>query len=332
VNLCSLSRENREIVFAGQKVDEKVCIVKCAISMVDNSPKATFTVLKAACADGESVSFPKEIVSVPKPMTVQGRTGDVHIIFYPPKNPEYSGSNIEGERPPCVVHVHGGPTGFQKPALDWKKQYFTSRGWAWMDVNYGGSAGYGRAYIERLAGKWGIVDVDDCISAANMVSSAPHNLVDPKRIVICGGSAGGWTVLCALSYGRDLHAFAAGTSSYGVTDLKPFVEHTHKFESKYLEKLVGGTYAEVPELYKERSPVTHAKKIAVPLLILQGEIDKVVPKEQADKLYELVKPGGGVVEYKVYPGEGHGWRQEKNIKDALETEIGFYERVFGMKN
>ncbi|KAG5641712.1 hypothetical protein DXG03_004399 [Asterophora parasitica] len=151
------------------------------------------------------------------------------------------------------------------------------------------------------------------IKAARIISSEPHNLADPKRVVIRGGSAGGYTVLAALANAPDVTAFSAGTSSYGISDLNPLAEHTHKFESHYLEKLIGGTPEEIPE-------------------ILQGELDRVVPKEQAELIYNSVKSRGGIVEYKLYEGEGHGWRQEKNIKDALEREIGFYRGVLGLKN
>lgn len=325
--LRSVSKENQEVVFIGGKVDEKECIVKCTILTLGGSPQATFTMIKTETAN-ETTSFPKEIISTPQALTIQGRKGDVHVVFYPPRNPQYAGSNIDGERPPCVVHVHGGPTSLQKQGLQWMVQYFTSRGWAWLTVNYGGSTGYGREYIKRLEGAWGEVDVDDTISAAKSISSAPHILVDSKRMVIRGGSAGGWTVLCALSYGSDRRAFAAGNSLYGVTELTSFVDGTHKFESKYLLKLVGTKGTNSPEdlaIYKQKSPVTHGKDIVVPLLILQGDVDKVVPKQQADEMVKTIV--NAHVEYEVYPDEGHGWRQEKNIKAALLREIDFYESV-----
>ncbi|KAF8063411.1 Alpha/Beta hydrolase protein [Lyophyllum atratum] len=326
-NIRSVNRENQEVVFTGAKVDEEASIIKCTIADLSGPP--TFEVLKSANAP----PFSSDFVSIPQPMTFKASNGDpIHVVYYAPKNPGYSGSSIAGERPPCALYVHGGPTGITLQSLNWKVQYFTSRGWAWLDVNYGGSAGYGREYIHRLVGNWGVVDVDDCIQAARIISSSPYDLVDPKRIVIRGGSAGGYTVLAALANAPDVTTFAAGTSSYGISGLQPLGEHTHKFESRYLEKLIGGTLEEVPDVYKERSPLNNADKIVSPLLILQGEIDKVVPKEQAEVIYNSVKSRGGIVEYKMYPGEGHGWRQEKNIRDALERELGFYENVLKLKN
>ncbi|GLB42902.1 putative alpha beta-hydrolase [Lyophyllum shimeji] len=327
-NIRSLSPENHEVVFTAAKVDEKSSIVKCKIAdLISGSP--TFTVLKAAKAP----PFSLDLVSTPQPMTFKAPNGDpIHVVYYAPKNPDYAGSNIVGERPPCVVSVHGGPTGLRLQSLNWEVQYFTSRGWAWLDVNYGGSSGYGRDYIQRLAGQWGIVDVDDCIQAARIISSAPYDLVDPKRIVIRGGSAGGYTVLGALAMAPDVTTFAAGTSSYGISNLTPLGEHTHKFESRYMEKLIGGAQNEIPHVYSDRSPVNHADRIVAPLLILQGEIDRVVPKEQSEAIFKSVQSRGGIVEYKSYAGEGHGWRKEENIRDALEREIGFYERVLGLKN
>ncbi|KAG5634963.1 hypothetical protein H0H81_000199 [Sphagnurus paluster] len=307
-----LSSQNNQVVFSGSKIDEAASITKASVTDFV-SASVTYTALKPA----SDPPFAGNIVSAPQPITLKTNAGDpIHAIYYAPCNPAYSGSSIPGELPPCVLNVHGGPTGLTLQNLNWKTQ---------LDVNYGGSSGYGRDYIERLAGKWGLADVDDCIQASRLIS-----LVDPKRVVIRGGSAGGYTTLCALANTPDVTAFAAGTSSYGVSDLKPLAQHTHKFESRYLEKLIGGTPEEIPEVYKERSPVNHAERIVAPLLILQGEIDKVVPKEQADLIYRIVKERGGTVEYKLYPGEGHGWRKEETIKDALERELRFYEGVLGL--
>ncbi|KAG6843655.1 hypothetical protein H0H87_001951 [Tephrocybe sp. NHM501043] len=321
-NIWSRSRQAREVVFSGDKVDEDLSIVSFSVDAATGAQK--FSMIKAAAPP----TFSNDYISVPQPMSFKAKNGDsIHVVYYPPKNPNYSGSSIPGERPPCVLRAHGGPTTITLQSLSWKTQFFTSRGWGFLDVNYGGSSGYGRDYILRLAGKWGVVDAEDCIGAAQIISSEPYNLVDPERIVITGGSAGGYTVLAALASASVVTTFAAGTSSYGISDLVPLAAHTHKFEARYLEKLIGGTLEEIPEVYRDRSPLNHSDRILSPLLILQGEIDKVVPKEQSELIYESVKANGGVVEYKLYPGEGHGWRQEENIVDALERELGFYERV-----
>jgi len=319
-----VSRKTGEIVFKAERADEEATIVKAKITFVDGKYTAIFHTLKSAT----SPPISQDYISAPKPLTLKSQDGEpIHVVYYAPRNPEYSGSSIEGELPPCVVNAHGGPTGIRPQGLLWSVQYFTSRGFAWLDVNYGGSSGYGRPYINRLVGKWGVVDVSDCVEASKTIASAPYNLADPKRLVIRGGSAGGYTVLAALACAPDVSVFAAGCSLYGISDLKPLEDHTHKFESHYLFNLIGGCFADVPELFKERSPLYHADRITSPLLILQGEIDRVVPKEQAELIVEKVKEKGGVIDYKLYEGEGHGWRQEKNIKDALEAELGFYSKV-----
>ncbi|KDQ57918.1 hypothetical protein JAAARDRAFT_129506 [Jaapia argillacea MUCL 33604] len=319
-----LSRD--QVVFMGRKDTEPAAVVLCTISKT--SP--TFTVLKSTAGESDS-AFPPSIISVPEPFSlkVPPHGEPLYVVFYPPRNPEYSGTSIDGEKPPCVVHIHGGPTSAEPQGLDWKKQYFTSRGFAWLDVNYGGSSWYGRRYTDRLVGKWGIVDVQDTVAAVETLSGPSHSLIDPKRLAIRGGSAGGFTTLAALCFSPA--TFAAGTSSYGVSDLRKLAEDTHKFESRYLEKLVGGTPELVPEIYKERSPVFHADKIMSPLLILQGSIDAVVPPEQAEAIVKDIEARGGKVEYILFEGEGHGWRKAENIKIAMEKEIQFYEEVFGLK-
>ncbi|KAJ6632595.1 alpha/beta-hydrolase [Mycena sp. CBHHK59/15] len=311
-------------VFIGEKVDAKPELVICTVPISSDSP-AIFTPM----VESSGMDFPSSLISVPQPMTLKaGPDGrSIHVIYFPPSNPEYSGSSIEGEKPPCMLYAHGGPTYFAGHGLDMMTQYYTSRGWAWLNVNFGGSSGYGRAYIERLAGRWGVVDIEDCIQAAKIISHAPYNLVDPKRIVIRGTSSGGFTALGAVSMGSDLTTFAAATTGYGISDLRMLMDDTHKFESGYGHGLLGGTSAQIPEVYKERSPVTHADSIVCPLLILQGEIDRVVPKEQAEAIFESIQRRGGIVEYKLYPGEGHGWRQEENMRDALERELSFYETM-----
>ncbi|KAJ7475116.1 Alpha/Beta hydrolase protein [Mycena galericulata] len=316
-----------KVVFIGERVDAAPEIVICTVRP-DSS--AHFTL---ASKPSGAPSLPAGLISIAQPMTLKADADGhpVYILYYPPTNPGYSGTSIPGEKPPCMLYAHGGPTHFTGHALDLMTQYYTSRGWAWLNVNFGGSSGYGRKYIERLAGQWGIVDVEDCIQAAKIISRPPYDLVDPKRIVIRGTSSGGLTALGAVSMGSDLTTFAAATSSYGISDLRLLMDDTHKFESGYGHGLLGGTSAEIPEVYKERSPVTHADSIVSPLLILQGDIDRVVPKEQAEAIFQSIQRRGGVVEYKLYPGEGHGWRKEENMIDALERELAFYERMLKLK-
>ncbi|KAH8826695.1 alpha/beta-hydrolase [Flagelloscypha sp. PMI_526] len=278
--------------------------------------------------------FSLDYVSVPQPYTLRSDDNPLHVVVYMPANPEFIGP--ENEKPPAIFHAHGGPTAIMEQGLEWQRQYFTSSGFVWIDVNYGGSAGYGRAYTGKLEGKWGVVDIEDCILAAKLLSSptGPHSLVDPKRMFIRGGSAGGYTVLGAASLPaeEDLEVFAGGASLYGISDLVALADETHKFESRYGEKLIGGMAAvrgevDIIPICKERSPVNNAERIRIPLLLLQGEIDRVVPKEQSQAILDTLKSRGGDAELVVYEGEGHGFRQEANVKDALERELGFYKRI-----
>ncbi|KAF8901365.1 alpha/beta-hydrolase [Gymnopilus junonius] len=330
-NVHVVSAERQEVVFSGQKTNESHSIVQCSLTSLANSEYLVLKGVEPAKVDG--VPLPLDLISEPQPITlhVPATNAILHVVYYPPKNPAYSGGSTDSEKPPCIVNIHGGPTGLGTQGLSWSKQYWTSRGWAWLDVNYGGSSGYGRKYIERLNNNWGIVDVQDSVFAPQALSIEPYNLIDPKRLIIRGGSAGGFTALACLSIASDVTVFSAATSLYGVSDLKKLAEFTHKFESRYLDHLIGGTTEQVPEIYASRSPIHHAKKIVVPLLILQGEIDMVVPKDQAEAIYKSIRERGGEVEYKLYPGEGHGFRQEVNMKDAYERELAFYERILGLK-
>lgn len=254
-------------------------------------------------------------------LVVEGAHGPVHAFAYPPANP--SATAPDGELPPYIVLVHGGPTAHVTGAASSAVAFYTSRGIGVLDVNYGGSSGYGRAYRERLDGAWGVVDVDDVIDAARGLVDA--GFADPARIAIKGGSAGGWTVLSALVRGGT---FAAGISRYGVADLRMLVEHSHDFEAHYIEGLVG-PLPDAEDLYEERSPLTHADRIDVPVLLMQGGEDRVVPPTQSEAIRDALAARGVEHEYVLYPSEGHGFRAAETVVDALERELAFLGRVFG---
>jgi dipeptidyl aminopeptidase/acylaminoacyl peptidase len=257
------------------------------------------------------------------PIEVDGLHGIVHAFAYPPANP--GATAPAAELPPYVVQVHGGPTAHVTGAASAANAFYTSRGIGVLDVNYGGSTGYGRTYRERLDGQWGVVDVDDVIAAARGLADA--GLADPVRIAIRGGSAGGWTVLSALVRGG---AFAAGISRYGVADLRMLVAETHDFEASYVDGLVG-PLPEYDDVYVERSPLTHADRIGVPVLLLQGGEDRVVPPSQSEAIRDALATRGVDHEYVLYPAEGHGFRSAETIIDALERELTFLGRVFGFE-
>ena len=218
---------------------------------------------------------------------------------------------------------HGGPTSATSTALDPEIQYWTSRGIAVLDVNYGGSTGYGREYRSRLDGAWGVVDVEDCANGA--VYLAGRGLVDGARLMITGGSAGGYTTLCALAF---TDTFAAGASHFGVSDVEALARETHKFESRYLERLIG-PYPERADLYRERSPIHHAEKLSCPVIFFQGLEDEVVPPDQAETMFAALRDKGLPVAYVPFEGEQHGFRRAENIRRALDGELYFYSRVFG---
>lgn len=247
----------------------------------------------------------------------------VHAWYYPPTNPDYHAPT--GELPPLRVLSHGGPTAFAAPALRLDYQYWTSRGYAIVDVNYGGSTGYGRDYRERLKGQWGLVDVADCVTVAREVTTA--GLGDPARTYIEGGSAGGYTTLRALT-SDAAEVFAAGISYFGVGDLAALARDTHKFESRYLDGLVG-PWPEDEATYAERSPLQHLDRLAAPMLILQGTEDKIVPPNQAQEMAAAVRAKGLRHALLLFEGEGHGFRKAETIQRSLEASQSFLGQVFG---
>jgi len=243
-----------------------------------------------------------------------------HGIYYPPTNPDHEAP--AGEKPPLVVHSHGGPTSAFSTSFNLYTQFWTSRGIAVVEVDYGGSTGYGTEYRRRLNGWWGVVDVDDCVNAARYLVS--HGLADERRVAISGGSAGGYTTLAALTT-RDY--FRAGANHFGLSDLVRFATDTHKFESRYLDSLIG-PYPERADLYRDRSPLTHVDKLVCPLIVFQGLEDEVVPPSQSEFIVEAARRKHLPVVYLAFEGEQHGFRQAKNIKRSLEGELSFYSQVF----
>jgi dipeptidyl aminopeptidase/acylaminoacyl peptidase len=269
-----------------------------------------------------NVDFPAEYLSRPEPITFPTTDGGVaHALFYRPTNPDFNAP--AGERPPLIVTIHGGPTSNTGGTLSLGRLFFTSRGFAVVDVDYRGSSGYGREYMRQLDGKWGVYDIDDVVAAARYLTERGD--VDGRRMAIRGGSAGGYTTLAALAF-RDV--FAAGASYFGVGDLGALARDTHKFESRYLDRLVA-PWPAGEAVYRERSALYHADQISRPLLVLQGEDDMVVPVAQAQEMVAALRRNGVPYAYIAFPGEGHGFRRAANIRRSLEAEWSFYAQLFG---
>jgi dipeptidyl aminopeptidase/acylaminoacyl peptidase len=298
--------------------------------IIAGSPVEALSVVRLDLATGDTqvlrtsgdVSLGQAYLSTPEAIeypTEQNLTA--HAFYYPPSNGDYEPT--PGEKPPLLVKSHGGPTNATSVSLDLSIQYWTSRGFAVLDVNYGGSTAYGRAYRERLKGQWGIVDVDDCVNGALYL--VRQGLADGKRLAIDGGSAGGYTTLAALTF---RNVFAAGASYYGVSDLETLAKDTHKFESRYLDGLVGA-YPQEAEVYRQRSPVNFTSQLSCPLILFQGLEDKIVPPDQAESMFDAVRAKGIATAYLPFPGEQHGFRRAENIKRALDAELYFYSKIFG---
>ncbi|MEO8422619.1 MAG: S9 family peptidase [Actinomycetota bacterium] len=276
--------------------------------------------------ESEEITVDAEYLSAPRAIEFPTEGGlTAHAFYYPPANKDFTGS--AGELPPLIVMSHGGPTSSVCAAFDLGMRYWTSRGFAVVDVNYGGSTGYGRAYRQRLNGNWGVVDTMDCINAARYLVGQGE--VDGDRLLIRGGSAGGYTTLCALTFHDD---FAAGASYYGISDLEPFAKPggTHKFESRYENTLVG-PYPEVADLYRARSPIHFVDMISCPMILLQGAEDEVVPPAQAEVMVEALKAKGLPYAYLLFEGEQHGFRKAENIVRSLEAELSFYAQILGFE-
>ena len=288
-----------------------------ALVLVDPATAAVEVVRRS-----QSFGLDPACVSVPRPVEFPTEGGQTaHALYYPPANPDFEAP--EGELPPLLVTSHGGPTAQVVDELSLGVQYFTSRGLAVVDVDYGGSTGYGRAYRQRLDGQWGVVDTEDCLNAARYLAS--EGLADPKRLAIRGFSAGGYTTLCALTF-HDL--FAAGASYFGVADVESLARETHKFESRYLVRLIG-PYPQARDLYRQRSPIHHTDQLSCPVILLQGLEDKVVPPGQAEQMAGALDAKGIPYAYLAFDGEQHGFCKAESIRRSLEAELYFYSRIFG---
>ncbi len=291
------------------------------IACIDLNSKE-LTVLKKSNECTVDSSYFSNAEAIEFPATEGG--GKAYAFFYPAKNPDYTAPS--STLPPLIVHSHGGPTSACSSTLDLSIQYWTSRGFSVVDVNYGGSTGYGRAYRERLNDKWGIVDVADCVDAVKYL--AQEGKIDSDKVAITGGSAGGYTTLCALAFRSD--SFAVGASYYGVSDPVALAQDTHKFESRYLDRLIG-PYPARKDLYEQRSPLVHANNINCPVIFFQGLEDKVVPPNQSETMANALRKKGLPVAYLTFEGEQHGFRKAETIKASIEAELSFCAQVFDIE-
>ncbi|MDA8292128.1 MAG: prolyl oligopeptidase family serine peptidase [Actinomycetota bacterium] len=300
------------VVAIGASATAAAAVVEIAV------PSGSTTVLRRSRPERGDAAY----ISVATPFEFPTAGGvSAHALVYLPRHPQLEGP--AGELPPLVVSVHGGPTSQADSSLAYSVQFWTSRGFAVADVNYGGSSGYGRAYRDRLRGAWGVVDVEDCESAARALATG--GIVDGERMVVHGGSAGGYTTLCATTFGD---VFAAGASYYGVADAGALARDTHKFESRYLDGLIG-RWPEDEARYEERSPIFHTDRMRTPLIVFQGLEDAVVPPNQAEMMVEALRARGVPVAYLAYEGEQHGFRRAENIRRTAEAELYFYGRILG---
>ena len=267
--------------------------------------------------------IPREWISVPEAVTFTVKDRDVHAFYYPPVNPDVSAP--AGEQPPLMVITHGGPTGATSDVLDPKIQFWTSRGFAVLDVDYSGSTGYGRPYRDRLKGQWGVVDVEDAVGGAEAMVAMGK--ADKDRLIIRGGSAGGYTTLAALTF---FTTFKAGASYYGISDLEVLQHDTHKFEARYNDTLIG-PWPAAKDIYQARSPIHFTDRLSCPIILFQGLEDKVVPPNQSEMMAEAARKKGLKVKYVTFEGEQHGFRKAENIIRSLEEELAFYQDVFSMR-
>ena len=315
--VASVVAHGRTILFVGAGFESEAVVVALPVGDDGPGPERLIRPSRPLPAGpewfsrGRPVSFPSG----------EGGERIAHALFYEPTNPDVEAP--PGEAPPLLVLIHGGPTAMARARLDLAKQFWTTRGFAVVDVNYGGSTGFGRPYRRLLDGTWGLVDVEDCVAAATYLGG--EGLADPDRLCIRGGSAGGFTVLAAMV---ETDTFAAGASSYGVADLTALAEETHKFESRYLDGLVG-PYPEARAVYEERSPIRHVDRLDRPLIVFQGLEDEIVPPNQSEMIVEALRTKGVPVAYLAFEGEQHGFRRSETVIRVLGSELAFYGRVLG---
>jgi dipeptidyl aminopeptidase/acylaminoacyl peptidase len=302
-----------------------------SVVIVAGSPSEALSVVRVdptggaheVLRSGSSVSIPDGLLSTAQPITFPGHGGaPSHAFYYAPRNDDVV--KPDDQLPPLLVRAHGGPTSATSPALDPAVQYWTSRGYAFLDVDYGGSTGYGRDYRRRLNDEQGVVDVGDCVAGAQ--HCAATGLADPQRLLIHGGSAGGYITLCAMTF---YDVFAAGVSLFGISDLELLLVDTHKFEARYFDSLVG-PYPQEQQRYHDRSPIHFINRIKKPLLLLQGLDDPIVPPNQAEVMVEALTAAGTPVAYEAYAGEQHGFRQAENIVRSMEAQLSFFWQVLGL--
>jgi dipeptidyl aminopeptidase/acylaminoacyl peptidase len=298
-------------------------------ALIASSPEEPYSILLFDLKTGHdkivkrsSPSFPNGFLSKPQFLSFPSKNGRTAFAFYyPPANPHFQAT--KGEKPPLLVHSHGGPTAYDPPCFRSNALYWTSRGFAFMTVNFGGSTGYGRAYRDLLKGQWGVVDIEDCTEAA--LYCVKQGLADPNRLGIEGGSSGGYTTLEALSSSRTFHV---GADYFGVSDLERLALDTHKFESHYLDQLIG-PYPEEKALYDTRSPIDHADRIQSPVIIFQGDEDPIVPPSQSEEIYQSLVERKIPTAYLLFQGEQHGFRKAENIQRSLEAQLYFFSKILG---
>ena len=313
----SIKANESEIYFIGGSATEPAAVARLRVNST-STDRAMLETLRQSTSE----QIPAEWLSEAERVTFKVKDRDVHAFYYAPANPDVTPPH--DERPPLIVITHGGPTGATSDVLDPKIQFWTSRGFAVLDVDYSGSTGYGRPYRDRLKGQWGIVDVEDAVGGA--LAMVEMGKADPARLIIRGGSAGGYTTLAAITF---FDTFKAGASYYGISDLEVLQQDTHKFEARYNDTLIG-PYPEQRDVYAARSPIHFTDRLSCPIILFQGLDDKVVPPNQSEMIYEAARRKGLKVKYVTFEGEQHGFRKAETIIRSLEEELAFYQDVFGM--